>query len=99
MSRPCLGTAPMSSAERQTRRRARRRQQRPASPAAPTRRLAPPPARWAAAVATLIRRQEEYNDGVIAITAAQLGYMLEGIDWRNPLRSWRPHSSDRGATS
>ena len=23
-------------------------------------------------------------DGVIAITASQLGYMLEGIDWRNP---------------
>jgi transposase len=32
-------------------------------------------------------------DGVIAITAAQLGYMLEGIDWRNPLRSWRPHAA------
>ena len=31
-------------------------------------------------------------DGVVAITAAQLGYMLEGIDWRNPLRSWRPHA-------
>ena len=30
-------------------------------------------------------------DGVIAITAAQ-GYMLEGIDWRNPLHSWRPHA-------
>ena len=32
-------------------------------------------------------------DGVIAITAAQLGYMLEGIDWRNPLHSWRPHAA------
>jgi len=31
-------------------------------------------------------------DGVVAITAAQLGYMLEGIDWRNPLHSWRPHA-------
>jgi transposase len=30
------------------------------------------------------------SDGVVAITAAQLGYMLEGIDWRNPLRTWRP---------
>ena len=29
-------------------------------------------------------------DGTVAITAAQLGYMLEGIDWRNPVRSWRP---------
>ena len=31
-------------------------------------------------------------DGVVAITAAQLAYMLEGIDWRNPLHSWRPHA-------
>jgi transposase len=31
-------------------------------------------------------------DGVVAITPAQLAYMLEGIDWRNPLRSWRPHA-------
>ena len=31
-------------------------------------------------------------DGVVAITAAQLGYMLEGIDWSNPLHSWRPHA-------
>jgi len=38
-------------------------------------------------------------DGVVAITAAQLGYMLEGIDWRNPLHSWRRQRSDRGATS
>jgi len=32
-------------------------------------------------------------DGVVAISAAQLGYMLEGIDWRNPLHSWRPHAA------
>jgi transposase len=31
-------------------------------------------------------------DGVVAITAAQLGYMLEGIDWRNPLHRWRPYA-------
>ena len=31
-------------------------------------------------------------NGVVAISAAQLGYMLEGIDWRNPLPSWRPHA-------
>ena len=31
-------------------------------------------------------------DGVVAISAAQLGYMLEGIDWRNPLRTWRPEA-------
>ncbi len=29
-------------------------------------------------------------DGVVAVSPAQLGYLLEGIDWRNPLRSWRP---------
>ena len=29
-------------------------------------------------------------DGAVAITTAQLGYLLEGIDWRNPVRSWRP---------
>ena len=32
-------------------------------------------------------------DGVVAITPGQLAYMLEGIDWRNPLRSWRPHAA------
>ena len=29
-------------------------------------------------------------DGVVAITPAQLGYLLEGIDWRHPQRTWRP---------
>jgi len=29
-------------------------------------------------------------DGTVAIRAAQLGYMLDGIDWRNPLHTWRP---------
>jgi transposase len=32
-------------------------------------------------------------DGVVAITAAQLGYMLEGIDWRHPQRTWRPETA------
>ena len=27
--------------------------------------------------------------GVVAITPAQLGYLLEGIDWRHPQRTWR----------
>ena len=31
-------------------------------------------------------------DGVVAITPAQLGYLLEGIDWRNPMRTWRPQA-------
>ena len=29
-------------------------------------------------------------DGVITITPAQLGYLLEGIDWRMPQTTWRP---------
>jgi transposase len=29
-------------------------------------------------------------DGVVTISPAQLGYLLEGIDWRMPLRTWRP---------
>jgi transposase len=29
-------------------------------------------------------------DGVVAITAAQLAYMLDGIDWRNPRHTFRP---------
>jgi transposase len=33
------------------------------------------------------------TDGVVSITAAQLGYMLEGIDWRNPQRTWRPETA------
>lgn len=27
------------------------------------------------------------NDGVVALTAAQLSMLLEGIDWRGPIRS------------
>jgi transposase len=33
------------------------------------------------------------SDGMVAITLAQLGYMLEGIDWRNPLRTWRQEAA------
>ena len=29
-------------------------------------------------------------DVTVSITPAQLGYLLEGIDWRAPQRSWRP---------
>jgi len=32
-------------------------------------------------------------DGTLAISAAQLGYMLDGIDWRNPRHTWRPTSA------
>ena len=30
------------------------------------------------------------TDGVLAISAAQLAYMLDGIDWRNPRHTFRP---------
>lgn len=30
------------------------------------------------------------SEGVVTISAAQLGYLLEGIDWRAPQRTWRP---------
>ena len=29
-------------------------------------------------------------NGTIAISAAQLAYMLDGIDWNNAVRTWRP---------
>ena len=29
-------------------------------------------------------------DGVVTITPAQMGYLLSGIDWRNPVETWRP---------
>jgi transposase len=29
----------------------------------------------------------------VTITSAQLGYLLEGIDWRNPLHSFRPQAA------
>jgi transposase len=32
-------------------------------------------------------------DGAMVITPAQLSYMLEGIDWRNPIHSFRPQAA------
>jgi len=29
----------------------------------------------------------------VAISAAQLAYMLDGIDWRNPRQTWRPQAA------
>ena len=31
--------------------------------------------------------------GSVSIMGSQLGYMLEGIDWRNPQHAWRPASA------
>ena len=33
------------------------------------------------------------SGGVLSISAAQMAYMLEGIDWRNPQQTWRPQSA------
>jgi transposase len=33
------------------------------------------------------------SDGVVTITPAQLAYLLEGIDWRMPQRTWRPQAA------
>jgi transposase len=32
-------------------------------------------------------------DGVVTISPAQLGYLLEGIDWRLPQYTWRPQAA------
>jgi transposase len=29
-------------------------------------------------------------EGAVTITSGQLGYLLEGIDWRMPQHTWRP---------
>ncbi|MDI1366236.1 MAG: IS66 family insertion sequence element accessory protein TnpB [bacterium] len=31
--------------------------------------------------------------GAVALTAGQMSYLLEGIDWRNPQNTWRPASA------
>jgi transposase len=33
------------------------------------------------------------SHGAVSISAAQMAYMLEGIDWRNPQLTWRPTSA------
>ena len=33
------------------------------------------------------------TEGAVVITAAQLAYLLEGIDWRHPQHTWRPQSA------
>ncbi len=32
-------------------------------------------------------------EGAIPLSQAQLGYLLEGIDWRLPQRTWRPQAA------
>ena len=33
------------------------------------------------------------TNGAVALTQGQLGYLLEGIDWRNPQLTWRPQKA------
>lgn len=33
------------------------------------------------------------REGVVFLSPAQLGYLLEGIDWRLPQRTWRPQAA------
>ena len=33
------------------------------------------------------------TDGVVAITALQMAYLLEAIDWRNPRMTWCPQAA------
>jgi len=33
------------------------------------------------------------SDSAVSISAAQMAYMLKGIDWRNPQLSWQPLSA------
>ena len=30
------------------------------------------------------------TSGTVALSAAQLSMLLEGIDWRRPVKTWRP---------
>jgi transposase len=32
-------------------------------------------------------------EGAVSISASQLAYILDGIDWRNPQKTWRPTSA------
>ena len=33
------------------------------------------------------------RDGAVSMTPAQLSMLLEGIDWRMPVRTWRPEGA------
>jgi transposase len=33
------------------------------------------------------------KNGLVVITPGQLGYLLEGIDWRHPQHTWRPEAA------
>ena len=33
------------------------------------------------------------SEGAVVLTAAQLAMLLEGIDWRRPVRTWQPETA------
>jgi transposase len=33
------------------------------------------------------------EDGKVSLTRAQLSMLLEGIDWRQPTRTWKPETA------
>jgi len=33
------------------------------------------------------------KDGAVSISTAQMAYLLDGIDWRNPRHTWRPSAA------
>jgi len=33
------------------------------------------------------------SGGAVSISTGQMGYMVEGIEWRNPQHTWRPESA------
>ncbi len=36
------------------------------------------------------------SEGSVVLTAAQLAMLLEGIDWRRPVRTWQPETAGQG---
>ena len=38
-------------------------------------------------------RPQDDADRTVTLTPAQLGYLLEGIDWRLPQHTWRPQAA------
>jgi hypothetical protein len=54
------------------------------------------PSGWSAAALCGRRRPSlpsRKRGGIVAISAAQMANMLDGIDWRNPVRTWRPEGA------
>ena len=45
---------------------------------------------WPPGVAALSSELRAPEERAVSISAAQLGYLLSGIDWRNPVQTFRP---------